>query len=323
MPSNHVSLIEKKRTDASNKISQWYRNGKISKECFLELLEQNAKLADQLVTIFCKANKLLEEGLLGSLSETLNYRKKPAFHKETFEIMRQMIIEGSENPLIRKTAIQLAEQSSKLRQIPVQVPSVEDLYAELPIKDESKNTLAFIRHCSYVAKDIFSFVREKSVFVSDPPDDFFQDPVVTLGIMDLKGDCDDLAILLCSLYRSIGFRTFLAFLPNHVISGVILAHYSFVNDSAHIDFVEIPTDPQLESLEVNNQNYPKDLFDIIMNPQIIDEVQNKLLMDSFLQKVNYLFKSHIYQIDETIPTMTIVDMLSSISVNLDVRRKIS
>jgi hypothetical protein len=324
MSTYSVNFVERKRHEALSKIETWLKNGEISHDAYLFLVRQNDRLANQLSMVFLNRQKLIQDRILDNLSEILNYRKKPTSNKEAFELMRSLIISGSEKPLIRKTAIQLAEKSSKERQSPVPIPEVDKLYVKLPTDRQVENTIAFIKHCGNTAKDIFAFVKKNSIHVCDPPDDFFQDPQDTLGIMNLRGDCDDLAILLCSLYRSIGYRTFLGFLPNHVFAGVLLAQYSKPRfrenktlESIDISYVLIPTDPQLEDLElqIEDQKISIDLFDAIDNFQTIakyfdtkaaespsiEETNISKIERIFLQKIKYLSQAEIYSIDDPIP----------------------
>ena len=259
MSAKHVDLVEKKRKEASIKLKELFEKGEIEIENYQELTFQNERLAQILSSIFVNGEKLVKDGVVASLSEILEFRRKPHTNEEAFEIMRKMVIEGSENPRIRKFSVQLAEKSSRDRGIPVPIPPVDRLYSNLPISaDEESNVIAFVEHCNAIVYDIFKFVSSHTVYVSDPPDDYFQTPLATLETMDLKGDCDDLAILLCSIFRSIGFRTFLGYQPSHVFAGVVLAQVPDFTTNQVVEserdgifrYIEVPLDPQLQDLDM-------------------------------------------------------------------------
>jgi ElaB/YqjD/DUF883 family membrane-anchored ribosome-binding protein len=81
----------------------------------------------------------------------------------------------------------------------------------------------FLRHTREVIEDIVAWVYNNIKYVSEPGD-WFKPALHTLIVG--AGDCDCLAILICSLLRSIGFKTYLGFEPGHVFPGVIHAKFS-------------------------------------------------------------------------------------------------
>lgn len=64
------------------------------------------------------------------------------------------------------------------------------------------------------AKAVYYFVRDRIEYVNDPGSEFVKEPLYTLEVG--AGDCDDHAVLLASLLRSIGFETRFVFITNHV-----------------------------------------------------------------------------------------------------------
>ena len=76
------------------------------------------------------------------------------------------------------------------------------------------------------SKTIFNFVRDKFNYVQDPNSfEYVKSPIESLN--NLGGDCDDASVLLASLLGSIGIRTRLVFVPNHVYVEAYLPEASF------------------------------------------------------------------------------------------------
>lgn len=269
-----TDFIEKKRKECAEELLTWFKKAEITNETYQECLLYNEQLSEFLKTIFIKGEKLIQKKIVDTPSALWEYEKKPKNEEEAFEVMRQLIKEGSENPCIRKFACDIAERCSKELGIPVAVPPVEELYSKTLTQEEIKYVNAFISHCEKVARKIYECVRSKMVYVSDHPDDYYQKAYYTLEILDFRGDCDDFAILICSLLRSIGYRTFLGFQPNHVFAGVILAKSSHrtTNEKNSIEYIEVPLDPQIEDFEINvgSQKIHFNVFDIL-NEDFIDQ----------------------------------------------------
>ncbi|MEO0199445.1 MAG: transglutaminase-like domain-containing protein [candidate division WOR-3 bacterium] len=269
-----TDFIEKKRIECAEELLTWFKKTEITNETYHECLLYNEQLSELLKTIFIKGEKLIQKKIVDTFSALWEYEKKPQNEEEAFEVMRQLIREGSENPCVRKFALDIAEKCSKDLGIPVVVPPVEELYSKALTQEEIKYVNAFISHCEKVARNIYERVRSKMVYVSDPPDDYYQKAYYTLEILDFKGDCDDFAILICSLLRSIGYRTFLGFQPNHVFAGVILAKsfHRITHEKDSIEYIEVPLDPQIEDFEINvgSQKIHFNVFDIL-NGDFIDQ----------------------------------------------------
>lgn len=94
-------------------------------------------------------------------------------------LMRELIINGSRDPVVRDFAVSL------LRQVPEMFPLHE-------------------------AEVLHAFVRESIRYTDDPHgEDLYQLPTLTLE--NGAGDCDDKVILLGSLARSVGFPVRICF----------------------------------------------------------------------------------------------------------------
>jgi hypothetical protein len=326
-----VDLVEEKRKTCSKNLQDWLKKDEIARETYQECSLYNEQLSHVLKTTFIKGEILIQKKILDRPSALWDYEKKPQNEKESFEIMKRLIVEGSENPFIRKFALNIAERCSQNLGIPVAVPPVEELYSGTLVKEEIKNANAFINHCEKVAGDIYEFVRARTVYVSDPPDDYYQKAYHTLEILDLKGDCDDLAILLCSLLRSIGYRTFLGFQPHHVFAGVILAKPCSlaIEEGNSVEYVEVPLDPQLEDFEIKlgSQKMLFNVFDILngdflglltrMTKDQIggiseEDVKNATdEIESILKRLSQFSYAQIFFIDQPTSAIKIVATLKS------------
>jgi len=112
------------------------------------------------------------------------------------------------------------------------------------------------------ARRLYEYVRDEIHYMPDPlPFEDIQPPEITLK--RLSGDCDDKAILLCSLLLAIGFETALFFadtdgdsMPDHVYSSVHIpnapdVYKPFLNKKVAEEELRdwIPLDPTSEDLD--------------------------------------------------------------------------
>ncbi len=79
---------------------------------------------------------------------------------------------------------------------------------------------------------LLDFVSHHIKYVSDPLDDveFAKDPITTL--IAGGGDCEDQALILCSLMESVGLKTYIAFTDDHVFA---LVRFSKRYDDLTVD----------------------------------------------------------------------------------------
>jgi hypothetical protein len=78
-------------------------------------------------------------------------------------------------------------------------------------------------HAREIIKNILAWVDYNITYISERGD-WFKPALHTLIVG--SGDCDCRAILICSLLRSIGFKTYLGFRPGHVFPGVIYTGFT-------------------------------------------------------------------------------------------------
>jgi hypothetical protein len=326
-----IDFIEKKRKECSETLQDWLKKAEITSETYQECSLYNEQLSEILKATFIRGKVLIQEKIVDKLSSLWEYEKRPQNEEEASEVMRKLIREGSENPYIRKFALNIAERCSQNLGIPVIVPPVEELYSKALTEEEIKYANVFINHCEKVAREIYECVRSKMVYVSDPPDDYYQKAYHTLEILDFKGDCDDLAILLCSLLRSIGYRTFLGFQMHHVFAGVVLAKFRpLATDKKNsIEYVEVPFDPQIEDFEIKigSQKIHFNFFDIlhgdfleqltaVTKEQIngISEEDVKKMTDDveeILRKLAEVSRAKVFFVDQPIAATKIVTIFKN------------
>jgi hypothetical protein len=256
--SEYASLVEKKREEVRNLLQDKLNKGQISIEEYSEFLERSEHLGKTLTELLFAGKTLFENSVIKDLSELFRFSVKPLSYEECFLEMKRLIEGelGSKNTYIQRTAKSLVESASQtlnLGDAPIYmlyegiepyylhkrmveiVKSIEKMMSspspselrelvnklrELQMDEEDINRLLLMIHAWAIVKKIFTWVNANIVYISDPPDDWYKPALHTLIVGG--GDCDDRTILLCSLLRSIGFKTYVGFLPGHVFPGVIL-----------------------------------------------------------------------------------------------------
>ena len=88
---------------------------------------------------------------------------------------------------------------------------------------------------------IYRYIVEGFTYIADPEDtEYIQSPSETLDIKG--GDCEDLAILACSLLENIGIRTYLVLTENHayaLVSGINPDNlWEYIHESLEEQFIE-------------------------------------------------------------------------------------
>ncbi len=256
--SEYASLVEEKREAVRNLLQDKLNEGKISIEEYSEFLEKSERLGKTLTELLVAGKTLFENSVIKDLSELFRFSVKPLSYEECFLEMKRLIEGelGSKNTYIQRTAKSLVESASqtlnlgdapiymlyegiepyylhkrmvenvKLIEKMMSSPSPSELrelvnkLRKLQMDKEDINRLLLMIHAWAIVKKIFTWVNANIVYISDSPDDWYKPALHTLIVGG--GDCDDRTILLCSLLRSIGFKTYVGFLPGHVFPGVIL-----------------------------------------------------------------------------------------------------
>jgi hypothetical protein len=259
------NIIEEKRGSVRKILRNLLNDGKISIEEYSYLLEKSELMGKQLMNIFAKGKMLIENGIIGDLSDLFKFEKKSQGIEQSFDVMKEIILSslGSKNPYVQHVAFSIARERARDRGLPESAP-ISDIYSyirvpvlrevvkeihvmllkiiltprvinisniidyleRLNIDEKFLQSIILLYHAREVAEAIYNWVRKNLRYISEPGE-WFKPALHTLIVGG--GDCDCLAILLCSLWRSIGFKTYLGFLPGHVFPGVILSKPVIVN----------------------------------------------------------------------------------------------
>jgi hypothetical protein len=88
---------------------------------------------------------------------------------------------------------------------------------------------------------IYRYIVENFTYIADPEhEEYIQSPFETLSVKG--GDCEDLAILACSLLENLGIRTYLVLTEDHayaLVSGINPDHlWNYINKSLQEQFIE-------------------------------------------------------------------------------------
>jgi len=184
-----------------------------------------------------------------SLESLLHDVKRPTNINEHADAMKQIIREetsGSSTAFLRQKALTiikeyLDKQTEKTGgSVDLPLGGIYSLQSDVPVDDPEKVSLTLL--ATEAAKAIGEWVAENMTYMSDPPGDFLQPPLQTLEVAK-GGDCDDLTILTCSLWRSVGLKTFLAYMEGHVLAGVNLRYPEEVSGAYLLRDLEVPFDP--------------------------------------------------------------------------------
>lgn len=293
---------------------------------YQELSALNIRLTEILMTTFIRGEKLVQDGIVETVGELLDLKRRPSSNEEAFREMKNLILKGSENLSIRNFAIEMAEKGSSSRGYAVSVPIVSQLYQS----DQTNRDYA--KHCQQIVEDIFQYVQTKATYVSDPPDDYYQRAEYT-HLLNFKGDCDDFAILIAATLRSIGYRTYLAFQQGHVLSGVVLRHSSTELASLDSDsfgpdqLVEVPLDPFMRGFELEMRgkkmlisvfdlasgNFLTNLFETVRLYGLSEDdiLSIKKQRDDILDKLVSIGGAETYYVDSPIPSIKLADVFRS------------
>jgi len=345
---NHIlsSSVEQRRSACYNYLYGLFRSGEIDEESYRNLIRFNDEIAQQLQIALSETRSIAE------LEQILKMKAKPKSPEEAYEIMKELIFEGSEDSCVRELASSIATSSSKRDKMPFDVPPVHMMYQKIIFRDTDDKQIfeALAKHCISVSRAIYRFIRQNMLPLSDPPGDYYQPAPRTCLIFRAKrkimGDCDDMAIFINSLLRSIGYRTYLGYVPGHVFGGVILArqHSKEINTSDlphefleqipegkkvyRPEFVEVPLDPQRQDFVIKIDLSQSEIirmfsiFDILTGDFI--KVLNDILkmiynreesVKSFITQIRYIandlkHRSFVdrFHIDDPIETKTIYDL---------------
>jgi hypothetical protein len=219
-----VAFIESKRVEVNKLLTRASNEMPFKMDAATVLPLLNDRLTRNLSLSFIKGDALVKLHALDDPTDSLVLSDRPMTDEEAFGRMRYLIEEdelGSKNPEIRKVAKDQVEAISRSLQISLPVPPVNELYRRRLSADPeaAEQTVMLARHCAVAAETLYDFVRTRIHYTGEGGENL-QRALHTLMVGG--GDCDDLAILMGSLIRSLGYSVYLKFLPGHVFAGVVL-----------------------------------------------------------------------------------------------------
>lgn len=361
--SEYINLVEDKREAARNLLDKLLNEGRLSVEEYTEFLGISEQLSKALTEILIAGKILLENRVIRDLSDLFISYLKPRSEEQCFLEMKHLIEGelGSKNAYVQRIAASIAKTVSQALNLPINIPISEiyydkiellclpdkavklllklsdkrdfkkiyDLLREFNVKDEDIKRVFLMFHTREIVRHVLNWVSENIPYISDPPDDWFKPAILTLIVG--SGDCDDIAILICSLLRSIGFKTFLGFKPNHVYPGVILTSIRVievnklpiedrqkiknllnVSDDYSIittEIVEVPLETiESVSFEIEGSNVTLDLFTIAA----MDQAD----LEALLQKISKLKSSYCERLNKLERLVKATD-LEIVPINLE------
>lgn len=267
-------LVEEKQKTCNEKLRDWRRRNAISEETYLTLQKFNDTLAREIGYSIHVGDSLLKDRVISSIDELLTLTRVAS----PTEIIAQMfnIISGKlgrTNPAIRGAA---ADLSRTIRQglgdfdsdvlgehygLTNTYCDRQDRSEEVTLKPRDLNRM---KVCADIANSIYEYVWSNFEYINEDRFELLQAPLSTMKVVK-GGDCDDLSMLLCSLWESIGFETTLNFLlgsmdqPAHVFPGVKLV---IPTSSKKVAVFNILADPSLKGFQMFDLSYKLSLSEI-------------------------------------------------------------
>ena len=129
---------------------------------------------------------------------------------------------------------------------PYEVRVAKPYIEEIVVDDNELGELASVIVEDYNEKEgkvnaIYRYIVEELTYVADPEDtESIQSPFETLNLGG--GDCEDLAILACSLLENVGIKTYLVLTENHayaLVSGINSDNlWQYINKSLEEQYIE-------------------------------------------------------------------------------------
>jgi len=166
--------------------------------------------------------------IVRSTSEKLNFPQDIAIHKlyeKRFFCLPEKIVEELSRVYCAPVEILIA----RLKNLLENLDKFGLTEKEKKIVKENLTGMMMVAflmcHTQEIIKGLLTWVDNNIKYISEPlRDDWFKPALHTLIVG--SGDCDCQAILICSLLRSIGFKTYLGFMPGHVFPGVIYTGFT-------------------------------------------------------------------------------------------------
>jgi len=273
------------------------------------LTRVNNGIAEDLHYILSLARDLLQDPAIGDLNWTLEQfidsLGTPSIKKMKALVMSKL---GARNSKIRETAAKIASTTCISRETSLaEIINIQKILykyrnknnLDLKALPESEKIINQVLTAAEVAEEIYSFVADFE-YVPERRE-YLQPPIYTFERVK-GGDCDDISMLACSLWESIGFETTLNEVPEHVFPGIkILVPYESDNN-LKIRMCNIMADPLTNKYNFNMFRFSLDLC------------SGKKSVDDFKRLFEEWQSFYVCSRVHTIPPIEFPDFINPISV---------
>ena len=242
-----IELIEQKRRACNKRLRAYVKKGVLSRESYDRLRSFNNGLARELHSAVSIGGDLVKDRIIGSIDDIIRVVKVRSPTEVRLEMFKLIIgSQGRQNAAIRATAANL--RSAILLNVTTSfshdiISSHYGLQGKT-INELSEDQMLEMRVSSEIAESIYEYVCNGMVNIWERSE-YLQPPLLTLKVVK-GGDCDDLTMLLCSLWESIGYETTLHFIPGHCFPGVKLA----IPVKGEVEILNFRADPTMKKLNM-------------------------------------------------------------------------
>lgn len=247
-------FIEQKRRTCNKKMRNYLKEGVLSQESYNRLHLFNNNLARELQSAVSIGEDLLKDHIIESINDLLGLVRvwsPTEIRREMFKLIGGSL--GRHNTIIRETAATLC-RAILVSEAPRLSCEVVETHYELQgesLDELTEDQRLKMQICSEIAESIYQYMCYRMDYISERSE-YLQPPLYTLKVVK-GGDCDDLAMLLCSLWESIGYETTLHFLPSHCFPGVKLAVP--VEREGRVKIYNVRADPTIKRINMFKLSY--------------------------------------------------------------------
>jgi len=247
-------LIEQKRRVCNRRLRDYVTKGVLSRESYDHLRSFNNNLATELQAAISVGGDLVKDRIIESIDDLLELVRVKSPTEVRIEMFR--IIGGSlgrQNAGIRATASSFSRERLQSAGSILSQDAVRSHYTlqGRPLEELSNDQILEMKIVSEIAESIYEYLCYKVGYISERAE-YLQPPLFTLKVVK-GGDCDDLTMLLCSLWESIGYETTLHFVPGHCFPGVKLVVPVKAESVAKL--YNVRADPTIKKLNMFKLSY--------------------------------------------------------------------
>lgn len=249
---NFDEIIDAKRKNCANKIVDWKKRNLIFEDTYQKFRKFNNTLARDIVVALMTGKDMLENKEIKSIDELIHLIKVDSPNETLMQMLS--IISGNlgrKNHHIRKTAHNFRKMVCEINgDNSIDIIGSHYCLAGKATADLNDLEKKQLKLTALIAESIFEQVLHNFDYINERGE-YLQPPVFTLRVVK-GGDCDDLSMLLCSLWESIGFETTLNFIPGHVYPGVKLV---IATSKGKAEIFNVPADPTEKRFSIFTLSY--------------------------------------------------------------------